>query len=184
MFQGLVPQWYDLADHRLAIADPRYYRSPETHPDSEVRELAREANEAAAMVLGSPVYHNSYSGALKNCLDYLAIQHFERKPVGLVSNGGSLQSVQACDHLRVVVRGVHGIATTVQVVSADRDFALVNGSYRLANRALVERIATFVAELIFFMDRLRHNDRDVISFLTDTESAPNVQPIASPGSKP
>lgn len=153
--EGLKPAWYDLAEHDLGLANPGYHRQPERHPNAEVRALVEQANDSAAFVLGTPVYHNSYSGVLKNFLDHLAVAQFEGKPVGLICHGGTLRSVQPCDHLRVVVRGLHGIATVNQVVSADRDFVGADGGFKIVNRALFDRVAVFVKELSFFIERLR-----------------------------
>ncbi len=69
----------------------------------------------------SPVYHNSYSGVLKNTLDHLDIPHFRNKAVGLVSHGGD-GSTQPVDHLRVVVRGLNGIATPTNVCTRKDDY--------------------------------------------------------------
>lgn len=111
---------------------------------------------ADAFVLGSPLYHNSYSGALKNALDYLGIKHFRKRPVGLASHGGA--SSQAVDHLRIVVRGVLGIAITTQVCTADADFAEApgpDGLYAVIDAGIHDRIERFAAELILFGRQLR-----------------------------
>src|SRR3954453_11294550 len=62
---------WDLVTHPLPIADPEYDGIPLHHPDENVRELACAAMAANAFVLGSPVYHGSFTGVLKNALDSL-----------------------------------------------------------------------------------------------------------------
>jgi azobenzene reductase len=146
---------YDLSGRDLPPPDGLYHGRASEHPDERVREIARLATSADAFVLGSPVYHNSYSGILKIFLDHLAIPDFAGKPVGLVGNGGRLRSFQACDHLRVVARGLHAFAIPEQVVTADSDFAYVDGAYRLSNRELSVRIARFIRELMTVAERLR-----------------------------
>src|SRR5690242_7528631 len=67
---------FDLAEQPLLLADPAYHGDPASHPAPEVRALVRAADEAEAIVLASPTYHNAYSGLLKNALDLLAIPQF------------------------------------------------------------------------------------------------------------
>lgn len=150
---------WDVAREALPIADPAHHARPDRHPDAAVRSLVRRAQVANAFVWGSPVYHNSYTGALKNLLDHLAIPQFERKPVGLVSHGAQHRSTQACDHLRLVARGLHAIAIPAQIITADTDFVLVDGAFRPSNEAILRRVAQFVDELLVLAERPLHANR-------------------------
>lgn len=111
----------------------------------EVEALKSEAHRAAGFVLGSPTYHNSYSGLLKTALDHLSPDDFRGKPVALVGVG----SVQPLDHLRIVVRGLLGVAIPAQFVTGNADFPGGTAAPALAQR--VERLAD---ELEFFVARL------------------------------
>lgn len=88
----------DLRHHALPPMDPHLRRARADHPDPAVGRLFRIAEAADGFVFASPVYHNSFSGVLKNALDYLRIPDVRYKPVGLASHGGA--SPQAVDHLR------------------------------------------------------------------------------------
>jgi hypothetical protein len=102
---------------------------------------------------------------LKNCLDHLTTRHFEGKPVAIACHGGTMRSMQPADQLRLVIRGLHGIATVNQVVSADTDFVTRDGGLAITNPALFDRVARLVAELDFFIDRLspkRGERRDLL----------------------
>jgi azobenzene reductase len=149
-----VARW-DLRERPLPLADPRSHAHPERHPAPEVRALVAAITEADALLLGSPVYHNSYAGVVKNALDHLAIPHFAHKPVGLLSNGGGAFSTQAVDHLRLVVRGLGGIAIPTQVVTVDEDYLLADGDLHIVAPAIHERLDRFVAELLWFCAQLR-----------------------------
>lgn len=141
---------WDLREQPLPPVDPAFRRNPEDRPDRRVQELASLAAEASAVVLASPVYHNSFSGAIKNVLDNLDLRHFQNKPVGLCGNGGKKESPQACDHLRIVVRALSGIAIPSQVVTADSQFAEAKGTYSIDQSELLKQIANFAAELVRF----------------------------------
>jgi azobenzene reductase len=80
---------------------------------------------------------------------------FRDKPVGLVANGGGIRSTQPVDHLRIVVRGLQGVAIPIQVVSCKSDFKLIGESYNIVSEDLSYRIAAFSQQLIDYTKKLR-----------------------------
>lgn len=149
--KGVDTTVWDLRDRPLPTADPEYHHDPREHPDPLVQELVVAADDASGFLLASPVYHNSYSGVLKNCLDHLAIPQFLHKPVGLISHGGTMSAVQVCDHMRIVVRGLYGIALPRQVVAVTADFGPDGESgYRLVNEMTLTRLRDFVDDFVLF----------------------------------
>lgn len=139
---------WDLSRLPLPIADPAYHDNPEDHPNKVVRALAVAAKRADCFLLSSPVYHNSYSGVLKNALDCLTIEHFRGKPVGLIANGPKLTAVQVCDHLRSVVRGLYGLCVPEQVVTTPADFTATDSGYVLTGARCQERVHDLVQSVI------------------------------------
>jgi azobenzene reductase len=153
--RGAAGLLWDLGDRPLPIADPDFHGDPASHGDEDVRELVAHAAACDAFVLASPIYHNSYSGVLKNALDHLAIRQFQYKPVGLISHGGHC-SPQAVDHLRIVARGLMGFAIPTQVCTAEADFRLAApGRYEVADAGIGQRIERFSLELLLFAEQLR-----------------------------
>jgi NAD(P)H-dependent FMN reductase len=84
---------------------------PPLDPDVNVAgdgdELRRTIREADAIILGTPMYHGSYSGVLKNALDYCGFDEFENTIVGLLVVSGGPFPTPALDHLRIVCRSLH-----------------------------------------------------------------------------
>lgn len=149
-----VTRW-DAQHPMLPIADPAYHTSASTHPDPEVRRLDDEARRADAFVFATPVYHNSYSGVLKNTIDLLNSEpHFRGKPVGLVSHGGD-RSTQAVDHLRVVTRGLSAVGTPTHVCTRRADFTEHDGGYAVTDPLILERVRRFAEELVALAVMLR-----------------------------
>lgn len=141
---------WDLREEPLPIADPIFHDDAREHPDPMVQMFVKTADQADAFVLSSPVYHNSYSGVLKNALDHLVIRHLAYKPVGLVSHGGN-RSTQVVDHLRIVVRGLLGVAIPTQVCTVDDDYGRSrSGDYQLAVAPIGERVLRLGTELVAF----------------------------------
>jgi NAD(P)H-dependent FMN reductase len=113
------------------------------------------AEAADAYLLASPVYHNSYSGVLKNALDHLMLRDVRYRPVALASHGG--RSTQAVDPLRIVVRGLLGIAIPTQVCTQEADFAGEpgeDGLYAVTDPDIQARIARQADQLLLFAKHL------------------------------
>ena len=109
--RGVETVFWDLRAKPLPIAVPEYHTSQNKHPDKTVREFVRTIKQSDGYVLASPLYHDSYSGVLKNALDTLPNEAFLRKPVGLVSHSSYVRScIVPCNHLRPVVRSLGGYA--------------------------------------------------------------------------
>ncbi len=146
--RGAEVDFVDLRELPLPAPDPRYHHAPQEHPDPGVRRIAEQAQQADAFVLASPVYHNSYSGVLKCFLDHLDIPHFADKPVALCGNSGRTGSVQPVDHLRIVVRGLHGVAIPYQIVSRNSDYTVNHDRVDITSPDLARRLGLMTEQLV------------------------------------
>ncbi|KTG08314.1 FMN reductase [Haloprofundus marisrubri] len=90
------------------LVDLREFDLPPLNADErdagDAERLRRTLRGADAILLGTPVYHGSYSGVLKNALDYCRFEVFEDKTVGLLAVAGGAFPVTALEHLRSVCR--------------------------------------------------------------------------------
>jgi len=150
---------WDLAGRELPIADPAQHDLPlrERHPRG--RELVAAARSADAVVLASPLYHSSYSGAVKNALDHLNAHDLRGKPVALLSHSGHRPSCQAVDGLRLVVRALLGISLPSQVITVDADWERAGRGLRLVGAAARARLDESVSELLWLAELIRDTAR-------------------------
>ena len=81
----------------------------------EAPELTARVRAADAVVLGTPVYHGSYSSGLKNALDYCGFDEFDNTTVGLLCVAGGSFPTTTLDHLRSVCRSVNAWVVPHQV---------------------------------------------------------------------
>lgn len=138
----------DLID--LAAFDLPLCSSPQDRDDNpQTVELKRRVGAAQGILLGSPEYHNSFSGVLKNALDLMGGDEFRGKVFGLLGvAGGAAGAVNTLGHLRVVVRGVGGWSLPVQISIPNVRHAFRDG--QMTDRALEDRVRLLGRELVRF----------------------------------
>jgi len=161
---GAQPYLWDLSESALPLFSPSRCETSQQQETLLIREFIQQADQADAFVLGSPVYHNSFSGILKNSLDTLSRQHFYHKPVALVSNGYSDRTASVpCEHLRSVVKELSAIAIPMQMVTVPSDFISLDNQYVLTNTSLLERFWQIARELLYFTNLLRDVEQPHVS---------------------
>lgn len=149
---------WDLKEKPLAIAIPEFHKDPMQSPDKNVREFVSLITKSDGFVLGSPLYHGSYSGVLKNALDNLYFDTFRNKPVALVSNSSSIRNVDhPCEHLRLVVRALFGYALQCQIGTVNTDYEEEKDEYTLTDEEIIERCHRLTKELISLASVLKTN---------------------------
>jgi azobenzene reductase len=163
---GALPSLWDLSEQPLPPFNLSRHTEIGESEQLTVQHFMQLADQADAFVLGSPVYHNSFSGILKNALDTLSSNHFHHKPVALVSNGYSDRTASLpCEHLRSVVKGLSAIAIPIQLVTIPSDFLSRDGKYILADPSLLKRFLSLTKELLYFTHLLRNVELAQVSLL-------------------
>lgn len=145
---------FDLRKQPLPLYDPNFHFDSENDTDPQVVQFMQYAKEANAFIWGTPNYHNSFTGVLKNAIDHLSFDQVRDKPIGLVCNSGGMRNVQPLDHLRIVARGLLGVAIPIQVATCDQDYTMENGEYVLSDPSTLARVQDFCEQLLFFADKL------------------------------
>lgn len=156
--KGAEVIFWDLLTQPLSIAIPELHENPMDTPNENVKEFNRAVKSADAFLLGSPLYHGSYSGALKNALDNLPGDAFRNKPVGLISSaGGARNAAHACEHLRLVVRALYGYVLQSQIGTGSEDYEDSEDGFELVSQDIKGRAERLVQELIKFATVLKEH---------------------------
>lgn len=133
----------------LPIALPEYHGDPTLHPEKIVRDFVAEVEKADVIILGSPLYHGSFTGALKNALDNLRGDALHGKWAGLVGNaGGARASHVQFSHLRQVVNTLEGYTAQTQIGTCKTDYEDLAEKYVLRDQGMKERCERLVKELM------------------------------------
>ncbi|ELZ35006.1 flavoprotein [Halogeometricum pallidum JCM 14848] len=122
----------DLREYDLPVLDA----DEDAQGDSEA--VVERVGDADALVLGTPVYHGSYSGVLKNALDHCGFDEFDGKTVGLLAVAGGGFPVTALEHLRSVCRALNAWVLPHQVALPHVSSQFCDGA--LTNEGLERRV--------------------------------------------
>lgn len=123
----------------------------------DVETLLREIRSAHGAVWGTPEYHGSFSGLLKNALDLTDPEDWRGKVVGLVGvSGGPAGPGAALLGLRSVCRGLGVLALPdqISIAIAKREIDEA-GAFRSPEFA--QGLANYGAELVRLAERLRRD---------------------------
>lgn len=148
--QGHTVEVIDLSVLPLPLVDER----PAADYPPEVHTLRAKVKAADAVILATPEYHNSLSGALKNALDHLGDEEFGGKAVGLLSTAGGANAIDSLNAMRTILRSLHAVVITQQVmlIFASQQF---DDAGNLKDKTLEERVFKMTDELVRFAAMLK-----------------------------
>lgn len=115
---GQATVFLDLGQLSLGFADGR----PLEQLSDDTSKLVAAIQAADAVILATPVYRATLTGALKNALDLLPIEALQGKPVGVIAMGATLHHFLGAEsHLRDILGwfGAWQLPTGVYLSSAD-----------------------------------------------------------------
>lgn len=102
--QHISVAFIDLSELQLPLFSPDNWDF-----DQNVQHVLKAIADGDGLILATPEYHGSISGALKNALDYINAKQVAGKTVLSVSSAGGPLGVSSLTHLQSIVRNLHGI---------------------------------------------------------------------------
>ena len=136
------------------LLDLREYDLPTFDADrdepGDAATVTARVREADAVILGTPMYHGSYSSPLKTALDYCGFEEFEDKTVGLLAVAGGGFPVTALDHLRSVCRALNAWVIPHQVAIPQARTQFEDGD--IVDEGLDERALTLGRRAVQYAD--------------------------------
>jgi FMN reductase len=163
---GAQTQLIDLREYDLIFCEGK--AGKDAPPD--VLRLRQEVKQAQGIILGTPEYHGSFSGVLKNALDLMGFGEFEGKMVGLVGvSGGKMGAINALNSLRTVGRALHAwvVPEQVSVPEAWRMFDTTGNLKDPRLEDALKEVGRQVARFTFL-----HSSEQAREFLHLWETAP------------
>jgi NAD(P)H-dependent FMN reductase len=151
--RGATTDLVDLTTFDLPAFDP------DRSDAGDASELRRLVGDADGVLLGSPVYHGSYSSVLKTALDYCGFDEFADTTVGLLVVAGGGFPTPALEHLRSVARTLDAWVLPHEV--AVPNAASVFDAGRVTDEALGERIDQLGTDLVEYAGVESYPDQTV-----------------------
>lgn len=133
-YPNVTTRMMDLREYELPIFDG----DDDDAGDAPI--LRDRVTEADSVLLGTPVYHGSYSSTLKTALDYCGFDEFETTTVGLLAVAGGSFPTSALDHLRTSMRALNAWVVPHQAALPRVSSQFEDGE--IANEGLQQRIET------------------------------------------
>lgn len=126
--------------------------------NASVEAFQQEIADADGIILGTPEYHGSLSGALKTALDLLSAEHMAGKVVGLLGvAGGQTGAIQSLNAMRTICRNLHCWVLPEQVSVANSSSAFEQGGDDAIRRRL-EKLGKQVAVFASFQQSIGDNE--------------------------
>ena len=96
-----------------------------------------------AFLVASPEYHGTMSAAMKNTFDWLYSKHVSGKVFGLMSTLGGVTNSNTLNHMRIMLRWIHGWPVPEQLAIGNVKEAFDENG-KLVDPKIVERLESVV----------------------------------------
>jgi NAD(P)H-dependent FMN reductase len=140
------------AGARTNLVDLRSYDLPPLDADNtsvgDAESLRRIVEAADSVLLGTPNYHGSFSGVLKNALDYCGRDEFDNTTVGLLEVAAGDFPGSALHHLRTVCRVLNAWTLPLEV-AIPRSYSIIEDS-GIVDEDLAERVRRLGEQLVAY----------------------------------
>ena len=141
---GATTELIDIREYDLPAFDP----GRDSPGDSAT--LTASVDAADSILLASPMYHGSYSGVLKNAIDYCGFDEFEGKTVGLLAVSGGSFPLTTLEHLRSVCRALNAWVIPHQAAIPNGRTAFADGEF--VDEKTANRVDTLGHRLVQYAD--------------------------------
>ena len=127
-----------------------YGSVPQDEYPPDVLRLRKALKDSQGIILATPEYHGSLTGALKNMLDLMRIEDFETKIIGLVGvAGGHIGAINSLNTMKTICRNLHCWVLPQEVSIAD-SAQTFNDDGIVKDPALEERLLNVGRQVVKF----------------------------------
>jgi len=136
----------DLAGYKFPVMEERIGLNP--NPPDHLDEFSEFLKNSDAIIFISPEYNGSFSGALKNTIDYFK-KEFRRKPIGVVTvSAGMYGGINAYHDLQKLILALRAFPVPGKLLIANvEDFLKENNIIKLKKSA-----KSFIDELLWLTE--------------------------------
>ncbi|MBS0032177.1 NADPH-dependent FMN reductase [Chitinophaga sp. 22321] len=142
----------DLAETPLPMLEERVGKHPQL--PQVVQELSNRLHSADAVIMVTPEYHGSFSGVLKNALDYF-YSEFSRKVIGIVTvSAGKFGGINAATQLQQVILSLGAFALPTKLLVPEV-YGAFNATHELTNEHTLRSAQKFIDDFRWFASAIQ-----------------------------
>lgn len=121
--------------------------------ESNVEPIRKSILESNAILFVTPEYHGSFSGALKNALEYYW-DEFSKKPIGVAAaSGGKMGGINASTQLQHVILSLGAYPIPIKLLVPEIQDAF-DDTFTPLNVSIVKSADKFLTEFIWFAETI------------------------------
>lgn len=149
--RGIDVIMIDLAEHPLPMMEDE--KGKLHHPTGDISVIGTQLKEADAMILVSPEYHGSFTGVLKNALDFYWAE-FKKKPIGVVTTGsGKMGGINASIQMQHVVLSLGAFPLPTKLLIPEIQHAF-NDQFEPLRDDIVRNTDRFLSDFTWFANAI------------------------------
>jgi len=141
----------DIKEYNLPVMENRL--KDMDNPPAGLVEISEKLSGADGIVFVTPEYNNSYSGALKNTIDYFT-KEWAKKPIGIAcGSNGKMGGVNASNLLQLLVLAIGAFPMPYKLLVPELDKSLDEDGKPL-NDIMTKNLKRFVDEYLWFVEAI------------------------------
>lgn len=141
----------DIKDYNLPVMEARL--KDMENPPAGLLEISNALETADGILFVTPEYNNSYSGAMKNCIDYFT-KEWAKKPIGICcGSNGKMGGVNASNLLQLLILAIGAFPMPYKLLVPELHLSLdENGVPQ--NEIMQKNLDRFVSEYLWFVEAI------------------------------
>ncbi|RYD56829.1 MAG: NAD(P)H-dependent oxidoreductase [Sphingobacteriales bacterium] len=141
----------DIKDYNLPVMEARL--KDMGNPPANLLEISAALEGADGIVMVTPEYNNSYSGAMKNAVDYFT-KEWAKKPIGVVcASNGKMGGINASNLMQLLILGIGALPMPYKLLVPEIHNALDEAG-KPQNEIMQKNLDKFVSELLWFTEAI------------------------------
>ena len=148
---GIQVDLLDMTENPLPVFDDFVEENPDVMKITE--QISMRLENADAMILVTPEYNGSFSGVLKNTLDYFWAE-FARKPIGIAAvSAGRMGGINASTQLQHVILSLRAYPLPIKLLVPDVENTF-DSNLNPIKDDIINNTSQFIKELLWFANAL------------------------------
>lgn len=143
------------------LATPLPIYGLEDTDQSNVKPIGEQLRQSDAILLVTPEYHGSFSGVLKNALDYYW-EEFQQKPIGVAAaSAGKMAGINASTQLQHVVLSLGAYPMPRKLLVSEIHHAF-DDDFQPRKSAVSESAVKFLDDFVWFAEAIADKKKKVL----------------------